>query len=195
MWGKTLIESWAKIPVEVDIASEFRYRDPIINKDDLVLVISQSGETLDTLEALRIGRQGGAKVLGLCNVVGSTIARESDYVLYTQAGPEISVASTKAMCSQLTMLFLLALYWGDQKGLLPQDVRENAVKALTELPDLIEQGLPDMRDEAGRLARAYSEARSFLYLGRGLQHPMALEGALKLKEISYIHAEGYAAGK
>jgi len=128
-------------------------------------------------------------------VVGSTVSREADRVIYTQAGPEISVASTKAMCSQLTLLTLLALHWGQAKGVLPPDVRANCLKSLGRVPDILTAELPRMRQRAGELARAYSEARSFLYLGRGPCYPLALEGALKLKEISYIHAEGYASGE
>jgi glucosamine--fructose-6-phosphate aminotransferase (isomerizing) len=195
LWGKYLIESWARLPVSVDIASEFRYRDPIIGKNDLVLALSQSGETLDTLEGLRVAREKGATVLGLCNVLGSTIAREADHVIYTQAGPEISVASTKAMCSQLVLLTLLALSWGRAKGTLAEDTASRAIAGLTELPKVLEEALPAMRRTALDLSRRYAEAASFLYLGRGPYFPLALEGALKLKEISYIHAEGFAAGE
>lgn len=195
MWGQTLLESWARIPVSVEIASEFRYRDVIVDPDDAVLVISQSGETADSLAGLRKVREQGVPVIGMCNVVGSSIARESDRVLYTQAGPEISVASTKAMCSQLTALALMALYWGEHRGTLTQAVRDNAVKTLNALPALLEAELPAMRGEAKRLSREYADATSFMYLGRGGYYPLAMEGALKLKEISYIHAEGYAAGE
>ncbi|WP_027367190.1 glutamine--fructose-6-phosphate transaminase (isomerizing) [Desulfocurvibacter africanus] len=195
LWGKQLIESWAKVPVNVEIASEFRYRQPILEPEDMVLAISQSGETIDTLAGLRLAKEQGVKVVGLCNVVGSTIARESNYVVYTQAGPEISVASTKAMCSQLTLLTLLALYWSRRKGLMADDERKKAMRGLLGLPEVLEASLPAMRDKARFLARTYSEAKSFFYLGRGLCYPLALEGALKLKEISYIHAEGYASGE
>ncbi|WP_243358275.1 glutamine--fructose-6-phosphate transaminase (isomerizing) [Fundidesulfovibrio terrae] len=195
LWGMYLLETWAKIPTRVEIASEFRYRDPILGPGDTVLAISQSGETADTLAGMRLARERGATVIGLCNVVGSTVSRESDRVIYTQAGPEMSVASTKAMCSQLTLLTLLALHWGQEKGVLPPDARANCLKALTHLPDILAAELPRMRTRAQELARAYSEARSFLYLGRGPCYPLALEGALKLKEISYIHAEGYASGE
>lgn len=195
MWGKHLLESWAKVPVSVEIASEFRYRDILLDPEDMVLVISQSGETADTLAGLRIAREKGVKVAGLCNVVGSSIAREADAVIYTQAGPEISVASTKAMCSQMVLLTLLALYWGRRKATLADDVRHEALSALRKLPGQLESALPGMRDEAQQLARTYSKARSFFYLGRGHCFPLALEGALKLKEISYIHAEGYASGE
>jgi len=195
LWGMHLLESWARIPVSVEIASEFRYRNAPLDPDDAVLVISQSGETADTLAGLRKAKQMGIPVIGLCNVVGSSIARESTCVVYTQAGPEISVASTKAMCSQLTLLTLLALYWGRKKGTLGPEILKNAVEGLHELPEQLTSILPGMRERALELARAYAEAKSFLYLGRGVCYPLALEGALKLKEISYIHAEGYAAGE
>lgn len=195
LWAKYLLEAWARIPVQVEIASEFRYRDSVFLPGDTVLTISQSGETADTLAAIRIAREAGTPILGLCNVVGSSIARESDRVVYTQAGPEISVASTKAMCSQMVLLLLMALFWGDRKKTLPTDVRERCLEALTRLPDILEAQLPALRDRAGKLSQEYADARSFFFLGRGLYFPLAMEGALKLKEISYIHAEGYAAGE
>ncbi len=195
LWGMYLLETWAQIPTRVEIASEFRYRDPILGPGDTVLVISQSGETADTLACVKLAKQRGARVIGLCNVVGSTVSRDADTVIYTQAGPEISVASTKAMCSQLTLLTLLALHWGQEKNVISGEVRSNCLKTLERLPDLLTAELPRMRSRAGELARAYSEARSFMYLGRGPSFPLALEGALKLKEISYIHAEGYASGE
>jgi glutamine---fructose-6-phosphate transaminase (isomerizing) len=195
LWGMYLMEQWARIPTRVEIASEFRYRDPLLGPGDAVLVISQSGETADVLAAIRLAKERGARVIGLCNVVGSSIARESDLVVYTQAGPEMSVASTKAMCSQLTLLTLMALHLGSLKGVLPSEVRSHCLAGLENLPGILEAELPGMRDRAHDLARAYSEASSFLYLGRGAYYPLALEGALKLKEISYIHAEGYAAGE
>ncbi|MBL3583082.1 glutamine--fructose-6-phosphate transaminase (isomerizing) [Oleidesulfovibrio alaskensis] len=195
LWGKQLLEQWAGVPVSVEIASEFRYRQPIMQQGEAVLVISQSGETADTLAGLRLAKEQGLPVIGLCNVVGSSIAREADTVVYTQAGPEISVASTKAMTSQMTALALLALYWGIRKGVLPDETRRAAVDGLEKLPGQLESELPRMREEAKRLAREYSSAHSFFFLGRGLSYPLALEGALKLKEISYIHAEGYAAGE
>lgn len=195
MWGKYLIESWARIPVSVEIASEFRYRDLILDENDVVLSISQSGETADTLAGMRRAKEFGATVIGLCNVVGSSVAREADHVIYTQAGPEISVASTKAMCSQLVLLYLLAMHWGRQKETLPDDVRDNAVKSILALPTVLETELPRLRSRATELSRLYSASHSFMYLGRGFQFPLALEGALKLKEISYIHAEGYASGE
>ena len=195
LWGMYLMEQWAGIPTRVEIASELRYREPILGPGDTVLAISQSGETADTLASIHLAKARGAKVIGLCNVVGSSVARESDVVVHTQAGPEISVASTKAMCSQLTLLTLMALVFGQKNGVLPADVAANCLPALERLPAELDTALPAMRRRAKELCRIYSEARSFLYLGRGLCYPLALEGALKLKEISYIHAEGYAAGE
>lgn len=195
LWGRQLIESWAKIPTNVEIASEFRYRDILLDPGDMVLAVSQSGETADTLAALRMAKSMNASAVGLCNVVGSSIAREADAVVYTQAGPEISVASTKAMCSQMVLLTLAALSWARRKDSLESESRRKALHILRRLPGRLEAALPEMRETAGRLARLYAKARSFFFLGRGHCHPLALEGALKLKEISYIHAEGYAAGE
>ncbi|WP_300786598.1 glutamine--fructose-6-phosphate transaminase (isomerizing) [uncultured Desulfovibrio sp.] len=196
LWGRHLLESWAQIPVQVEIASEFRYRDSLLlGKGDMVLVISQSGETADTLAALRIAREKGVPVLGLCNVVGSSIAREATAVILTQAGPEISVASTKAMCSQMLMLALMALYWGQRKQVGTAESRAHCLSLLGSLPVLLGEALPDMHERARELSRKYAQARNFFYLGRGHCFPLALEGALKLKELSYIHAEGYAAGE
>ena len=195
LWAKYLFETWARIPVHIDIASEFRYRDPIIRDRDLVLTISQSGETADTLAGLRIASQQGITVLGLCNVLGSSVARESDAVLYTQAGPEISVASTKAMCSQMVALMLIALFWGQKRGTLSDADMHQAVSGLHTLPQIMHTELPRLQKQAAELAKTFSRARSFFFLGRGMYMPLALEGALKLKEISYIHAEGYAAGE
>jgi len=192
LWSRYLFGQLAAIPVDVEIASEFRYAPLILSKDELVVVISQSGETADTLAALRRCQENEVKVLGLCNVVGSSIARESDLVLYTQAGPEISVASTKAMCSQMISLLLLALFWGEQKGLVQS---KDFLPDLLSLGDELEQVLPEFRQKAKGLAQKYAWAKNFFYLGRGICFPLALEGALKLKEISYIHAEGYAAGE
>ena len=196
MWGRNLLEHWAHVPVQVEIASEFRYRDSLLlDKDDMVLVISQSGETADTLAALRIARERGITVLGLCNVVGSSIARDASAVLYTQAGPEISVASTKAMCSQMLMLALMALYWSKRNGIMTADERRKIIAMLENLPEMLDAALPAMHEKARELSRKYAQARNFFYLGRGHCYPLALEGALKLKELSYIHAEGYAAGE
>ncbi len=195
MWAKYLLERWSRIPVQLDLASEFRYREPILESGDLALVISQSGETADTLAGLRLAREKQIPVLGICNVLGSSVARESDAVLFTQAGPEISVASTKAMCSQMVVLLLLALYWAGKKDTLGQGFIQNALQELQALPRILEAELPVMQERARELCSKYSKTRSFFFLGRGLNYPLALEGALKLKEISYIHAEGYAAGE
>lgn len=195
MWARNLLESWAHMPVMLEIASEFRYRDMILDKEDMVLVISQSGETADTLAALRLAKERGCPTLGLCNVIGSSIARETATVIYTQAGPEISVASTKAMCSQMVALTLMALYYGRRKNTLSQEAAEEQLNILRNMPNMLEKELPAMRETATRIARSYSQAKSFFFLGRGHSYPLALEGALKLKELSYIHAEGYAAGE
>lgn len=196
LWGRHLLEHWARVPVQVEIASEFRYRDNLLlGQGDMVLVISQSGETADTLAALRIARERGVHVLGLCNVVGSSVAREASAVIYTQAGPEISVASTKAMCSQMLMLALMAVYWGGRGEHLSLERRRELISLLDSLPALLEEALPGMHQRARELSRKYAQARNFFYLGRGHCYPLALEGALKLKELSYIHAEGYAAGE
>jgi len=211
LWARGLFESWAGIPVSVDIASEFRYRNAILQPGDALLVISQSGETADTLAALRVAKEQGCPVIGVCNVVGSSIARDADSVIYTQAGPEISVASTKAMCSQMVVLALMALYYARLRNATCRDVVcgdigceaplcetvsiAAALAALRALPEKLDAILPELRDTAQRLSRQYASARSFFYLGRGACYPLALEGALKLKEISYIHAEGYAAGE
>ena len=196
LWGRHLLEEWAGLPVQVEIASEFRYREGLaLGQKDMVLVISQSGETADTLAALRIARERGVQTLGLCNVVGSSIAREASAVIYTQAGPEISVASTKAMCSQMLMLALMALYWAQRRGSMDSQARQARLSQLESLPALLDAALPDMHATARQLARKYAQADSFFYLGRGHCFPLALEGALKLKELSYIHAEGYAAGE
>ena len=197
LWGRNLIESWAHIPVSVEIASEFRYRDILLTEPgDAVMVISQSGETADTLAALRIARKQGTPVIGLYNVVGSSIAREADAVIYTQAGPEISVASTKAMCSQMVMLALMALSWAQRgKDTLSADAAAKVLATLSSLPRALEEALPDMHARAREISRSYANVRNFFYLGRGHCFPLALEGALKLKELSYIHAEGYASGE
>ena len=195
MWAQPLFEEWAGIPTTVEIASEFRYRNPILEKGEAVLVISQSGETADTLAALRIAREKGCSVLGLCNVVGSSIAREADTVVYTQAGPEISVASTKALCSQMVVLLLMALHWGKAKGTLAPEVIQQAVAGLATLPGQLEETLPGLQTEAKSLAWRFAACKGMLFMGRGQAYPLALEGALKVKELSYIHAEGYASGE
>ena len=191
--GEYLIESLARIPVEVEYASEFRYRDPIIEPDDVVVAISQSGETADTLAAIREAKKRGATVLGMVNVVGSTIARETDAGVYLHAGPEIGVASTKAFTSQLCVLVQFALLLGRMRNLGIDEGRKIA-QALEALPDQMQQVL-QRADEVERIAYLYSTVSNSLYLGRGLNFPVALEGALKLKEISYVHAEGYPAAE
>jgi len=191
--GEYLLEEHARIPVEVEYASEFRYRDPILDEGTLVLVISQSGETADTLAAMREARRKGARVLGIVNVVGSTIARESDGGVYIHAGPEIGVASTKAFTSQVTVLALLTLVLGRHRG-LSRDYGIEIARELTALPGKIEKAL-QARESVRRIAELYGRHDNFIYLGRGVHFPVALEGALKLKEISYIHAEGYPAAE
>ncbi|MGB9244953.1 MAG: glutamine--fructose-6-phosphate transaminase (isomerizing) [Candidatus Acidiferrales bacterium] len=192
--GKFMIERLAQIPVEVDYGSEFRYRDPIINKNTLVIAISQSGETADTLAAQREARQKGAKILAICNVVGSMLTREANGTIYTHAGPEIGVASTKAFTGQLTALVLTALYLAQVRGMLTPALAQTMMQELTRIPHKIETIL--QRDpEIEELGKKFFRHSDFLYLGRGIHYPIALEGALKLKEISYIHAEGYPAGE
>jgi len=192
--GKFMIERLAHVPVEVDYGSEFRYRDPIVGKKSLIIAISQSGETADTLAAEREARQKGAKVLSICNVVGSMLTRESSGTIYTHAGPEIGVASTKAFTGQLTALMLMALYLGQVRGKLANSTSRLLMEELTRIPHKIETILQhDAQIED--LARQFFRHTDFLYLGRGIHYPIALEGALKLKEISYIHAEGYPAGE
>jgi len=193
--AKYWLEKWASIPVDVDIASEFRYRRLLLDNNVIVIPISQSGETADTLAGLRLAKTLKAKIISICNVVGSTITRESDGTIYTHAGPEIGVASTKAFTSQLTALFLLTLYLGQVRKTIDQEMSKQLGQALVELPVLIEKELPHIQAETMVLAEDFAKSRDFLYLGRGVNFPIALEGALKLKEISYIHAEGYAAGE
>lgn len=192
--GKTVIENWARIPVEVDIASEFRYRNPIIDEKTLVVPISQSGETADTLASMREAKQRGAKIMAISNVVGSSIAREADGTIYTHAGPEIGVAATKTLVSQMSAIYVLALYLAQVRGTLTPAEIDAYVAELKELPDKIETLLADV-DGIKTCAQEFVNCRSFLFLGRGIGVPVAMEGALKLKEISYIHAEGYAAGE
>ena len=191
--GEYMIEQYAGIPVEVEYASEFRYRHPVINRDDTVIFISQSGETADTLAAMKEAKRKGALCLGICNVVGSSIARESDAGVYIHAGPEIGVASTKAFTSQLIVLSLITLLISRKKNLsLPEG--QDIIKALKDIPSKVEKILKQ-NDYIKDVADSYSDCRNFLYLGRGYNFPVALEGALKLKEISYIHAEGYPAAE
>ena len=192
--GKYMIEDMVRIPCEVDIASEFRYRKPIIPEGSLMIVITQSGETADTLAAQREARRLGAKVMTICNVVGSTSAREADGIFYTHSGPEIGVASTKAFTTQLTALYLFSIALAKAKGKLKVKEIQGLFNELLQLPEKVEKALL-CDDAVKRIAKKYYHARDFLYLGRGINYPIALEGALKLKEISYIHAEGYPAGE
>lgn len=192
--GEYLIEEYARIPVEVEYASEFRYRNPILSSEDVVIAISQSGETADTLAALRMAKEKGATILGICNVVGSSIARETDAGVYTHAGVEIGVASTKAFTAQVTVITLLALKLAKEKGMLSPALYLDLIKELAEIPEKVKSILvkhPHIKEVAAK----YKDSINALYLGRGYLFPVALEGALKLKEISYIHAEGYAAGE
>ncbi len=191
--GKYMLEQYARIPVEVEYASEFRYRNPILKKDDVVLLISQSGETADTLAALREAKAQGATVIGICNVVGSSIARESDGGVYIHAGPEIGVASTKAFTSQLTVLALLTILIARSKG-MPREKGIELVRELKLLPEKVQKILSDV-SQIEYIASEFKNTKNFLYLGRGYNFPSALEGALKMKEISYIHAEGYPAAE
>jgi glucosamine--fructose-6-phosphate aminotransferase (isomerizing) len=192
--GKFLIEQLARVPVEVDYGSEYRYRDPIVDDRTLAIVITQSGETADTLAALREAKRHGAMSLAICNVVGSMATREADGTVYTHAGPEIGVASTKAFTTQLVALHLLAVHLGQVRGTLAPEQARPHVEALNQLPRLLEQTLKG-HEAVEQVARRFYQRRDFLYFGRGPSYPIALEGALKLKEISYIHAEGYPAGE
>jgi glucosamine--fructose-6-phosphate aminotransferase (isomerizing) len=194
MVGKTLIENLCRIPVEVELGSEFRYRDPLVDRHTLLIPISQSGETADTRAGLTAGKALGAKSLAIVNAVGSSIARDADAVLYTHAGPEIGVASTKAFTTQLVALYLIALFLAQKLGRLNRDDARRRLAELLKLPTWVQETL-DLDEEIRETGRRYMNAHNFLYLGRGIHYPIALEGALKLKEISYIHAEGYAAGE
>ena len=192
--GKYVIEKLAKIPVEVDVASEFRYRDPLINERNMVIIISQSGETLDTLAALREARRRGARILSIVNVVGSSIARESHDLLYTWAGPEIAVASTKAYNTQLSAIYLVALDLAYKKGLLDNEALEKVIEQLKTLPDSVEKILAN-KEAIQKFASQHYNAKSIFFIGRGLDYALSMEGSLKLKEISYIHSEAYAGGE
>jgi glucosamine--fructose-6-phosphate aminotransferase (isomerizing) len=192
--GKFLVEGLARMPVEVDLGSEYRYRDPLVGPDDLVVAISQSGETADTLAAVKEAVAKGAKALAICNVVGSSLTRECQGVLYTHAGPEIGVASTKAFTTQLIALHLLAIHLGRVRGVISDNDGVTLVEELITLPGLVQQAL-ESEPQVRAVAEEFMGADDFLYLGRGICYPIALEGALKLKEISYIHAEGYPAGE
>jgi glutamine---fructose-6-phosphate transaminase (isomerizing) len=193
--GEYLFEYLAKTPVEVEYASEFRYRDPLIGEDDVLLVISQSGETADTLAALREAKKRGALVLGICNVVGSTISRETDAGVFTHAGPEIGVASTKAFTAQVVVLTMMALELAMRKGTISKKEAKKYISELANIPAKVEQILKECDETTREMARLFTYAPNFLYLGRSYNFPVALEGALKLKEISYIHAEGYPAAE
>lgn len=192
--GEYLFEEYTRTPVEVEYASEFRYRDPVIKKSDIVIAISQSGETADTLAAVKLARERGAMVIGICNVVGSSIPRETDAGVYTHAGPEIGVASTKAFTTQVTVLAMMAFEIGHLKGILSAEKYRSLIAELVSIPDKITKAL-SVNEQALDLASKYQNTLNALYLGRGYLFPVALEGALKLKEISYIHAEGYPAAE
>lgn len=192
--GEYLIEEFARISVEVEYASEFRYRNPIISKDDIIIAVSQSGETADTLAAVKLAKESGATVIGVCNVVGSSITRETDAGVYTHAGPEIGVASTKAFTTQVTVLTMMALLLGKRRKTLCEKSYVSFIKELYTIPDKIEQILAK-NDQYKEIASQFKDATNCIYLGRGVLFPVALEGALKLKEISYIHAEGYPAAE
>jgi len=193
--GKHFIESLCRIPVEVDYASEFRYRKPVIQSDDIVIAVSQSGETADTLAAVNLARKSGAFVYGVCNVVGSSIARATDSGTYIHVGPEIGVASTKAFTGQVTVLLLLAMAISHEKGIAQEDRCKAIAKEMLTLPQKLESTLERVTTEVQSLAKIFTYAHNFIYMGRGVNYPTALEGALKLKEISYIHAEGYPAAE
>lgn len=192
--GKQIIESLCRIPVEVEYASEFRYRNPVVTDNDVVIAISQSGETADTLAAVKLAKQHGAFIYGICNAIGSSIPRATDTGSYIHVGPEIGVASTKAFTGQVIVLTMLALALAKEKHTIDEDVYTKIVKGLSNIPVKMEETLK-LNDRISRLSRIFTYARNFLYLGRGYSYPVALEGALKLKEISYIHAEGYPAAE
>jgi glutamine---fructose-6-phosphate transaminase (isomerizing) len=192
--GEYLIEEYARVPVEVEYASEFRYRNPIISEKDLVIAISQSGETADTMAAIELAKEKGATIFGICNVVGSSIPRATHAGVYTHAGPEIGVASTKAFTAQVTVLTLMAFYIAQQRGTITQSKLVEHLTGLNEIPELVEQALKS-NDHIKEIAAKFKDSTNCLFLGRGSSFPVALEGALKLKEISYIHAEGYPAAE
>ena len=192
--AKYAIERWTRLPVEIDIASEFRYRDPVLDRNTLTLAISQSGETIDTLQALRHAKEQASWVLGITNTVGSSVAREADAVMYTRAGPEIGVAATKTFATQMVALHLLGLYLAQVRGTLSREEIGGFVDRILELPEQVERAIA-LDEQVTELAGLYGDARDFIFLGRHTGYPSALEGALKLKELSYIHAEGYAAGE
>ena len=194
MVGKYVIEGLAKIPVEVDLASEFRYRNPILDEDSIAIIVSQSGETADSLAALRLAKERGVPVMGIVNVVGSSIARESDYILYTYAGPEISVATTKAYSTQLIAMYLLAVESAMVKGVIGEDRYKELLEEMGTLPEKIQKTLDD-KERIQWFASKYANARDIFFIGRGIDYAISLEGSLKMKEISYIHSEAYAAGE
>ena len=193
--GKYAIEQWARVPVDVELAHEFRYRDPVIGADTLVVSISQSGETMDTLMAVKYARERGARTLSICNTQGATIPRESDAIVYTHAGPEVAVASTKAFVAQITALYLLGLHVGRVRGTVGKTEAAQHVLELESIPDKIRKILAGEQERIEQLAHWMGDTRSVLFLGRHVGYPIALEGALKLKELAYIHAEGFAAGE
>ena len=195
MTGKYALEQWARVPVDVELAHEFRYRDPVLSPDTLVVSISQSGETMDTLMAVKYAREQGAKTVSICNTQGATIPRESDAIVYTHAGPEVAVASTKAFVAQITALYLLALHIAGLRGTLGADEIAVQARELEAVPEKIAHILATEQERIEQLAHWMGDTRSVLFLGRHVGYPIALEGALKLKEISYIHAEGFAAGE
>jgi glucosamine--fructose-6-phosphate aminotransferase (isomerizing) len=192
--AKYAIEKWARIPVQVELSHEFRYRSPIVTTNTLVLAISQSGETMDTLMAVRYAQELGAKVFSICNTQGATLARESDAVIYTHAGPEVAVASTKALTAQIVAGYMLALVLAEARGAMAEDARLALGRELLQLPASVSEVLANI-DQASALGTAHANAKSVLFLGRNVGYPIAMEGALKLKEIAYIHAEGFAAGE
>ena len=192
--GKQLIETYCRIPVEVEYASEFRYRKPVVTNKDVVIAISQSGETADTLAAVELAKSNGAFIYGICNAIGSSIPRATDTGSYIHVGPEIGVASTKAFTGQVTVLTMLALALAKEKGTIKNDIYADTVKELSNIPALMRKVL-ELNKQISDLSKVFTYAHNFLYLGRGFSYPVALEGALKLKEISYIHAEGYPAAE
>ena len=192
--GKQIIENFCRIPVEVEYASEFRYRNPVVTPHDVVIAISQSGETADTLAAVKLAKQYGAFIYGICNVIGASIPRATDTGSYIHVGPEIGVASTKAFTGQVAVLTMLALAIAKEKGTIGSDIYYDVVKELSLIPEKMEEALK-LNDRISSLSRIFTYAKNFLYLGRGYNYPVAMEGALKLKEISYIHAEGYPAAE
>jgi glucosamine--fructose-6-phosphate aminotransferase (isomerizing) len=193
--GRYAIEQWARVPVEMDVASEFRYRDPVINEDDLVIGITQSGETADTLAAMRLARERGARVLAITNVMGSQATRDADSVLFTRAGTEVGVAATKTFVSQVAVMYLLALWLAQERGTIAGDRLAELIAELKALPSLIQRTIVDTDSRVRAIARSHAHQRFFLYLGRNIGLPICLEGALKLKEISYIPTDAYAAGE